>query len=68
MVTDPWRVERNDKRNSFILARGNEWCYDALGYLREWPSEQDAKDWAERNLRPPFVWKPLGQLKLGGMP
>jgi hypothetical protein len=66
-INDPWRVGHYDKRGSYILLRGIETCYDADRCLREWDSEEEAKAWAEANLRPPFAWRPTGQLKLGGM-
>ena len=51
-LNDPVRAEYREKRDVWILLRGNETFYDDDRCMMEWLTEADALEWAAKNLTP----------------
>jgi len=56
-ISDPWRTVRYEDRGTFILMRGPETVYNADRCLREWDTQAEAREWAEKNLEGRFAWR-----------
>ena len=59
MITDPWRTQYSEKRETWILMRGPETVYNDDREMCEWNTEAEAKKWAEANLAGRFEWSDI---------